>query len=139
MKLTAAPHARLPAARHAPAVACSPGPAPRQPAAQPQRQAVACAKKKSGSGKGGGDGPGGGIVRPGKDNGGGTATKFKSPGEVRTERVAYKEETRKIILSLNNIKKVTPTGKEILKNINLGMYLGAKIGVLGANGAGAGG
>ncbi|KAL6748168.1 P-loop containing nucleoside triphosphate hydrolase protein [Haematococcus lacustris] len=136
MKLTAAPHARLPAARHAPAVACSPGPAPRQPAAQPQRQAVACAKKKSGSGKGGGDGPGGGIVRPGKDNGGGTATKFKSPGEVRTERVAYKEETRKIILSLNNIKKVTPTGKEILKNINLGMYLGAKIGVLGANGAG---
>lgn len=31
---------------------------------------------------------------------------------------------------------MTPTGKEILKNINLGMYLGAKIGVLGANGAG---
>lgn len=34
------------------------------------------------------------------------------------------------------IVKVTPNGKEILKNINLGMYLGAKIGVLGANGAG---
>ena len=32
--------------------------------------------------------------------------------------------------------QVTPTGKEILKNINLGMYLGAKIGVLGANGSG---
>lgn len=27
-------------------------------------------------------------------------------------------------------------GKELLKNINIGMYLGAKIGVLGANGAG---
>jgi len=49
---------------------------------------------------------------------------------------AYKEETRKIILSLEKIRKVTPTGKEILKNINLGMYLGAKIGVLGGNGAG---
>jgi hypothetical protein len=46
------------------------------------------------------------------------------------------QETRKIILSLEKIRKVTPTGKEILKNINLGMYLGAKIGVLGANGAG---
>lgn len=27
-------------------------------------------------------------------------------------------------------------GKEILKGINIGMYLGAKIGLLGANGAG---
>jgi ABC-type polysaccharide/polyol phosphate transport system ATPase subunit len=34
--------------------------------------------------------------------------------------------------------QVTPTGKEILKNINLGMYLGAKIGVLGSNGSGEG-
>ncbi len=34
------------------------------------------------------------------------------------------------------VPQVTPNGKEILKNINLGMYLGAKIGVLGANGAG---
>ena len=32
--------------------------------------------------------------------------------------------------------QVTPTGKEILKNINLGMYLGAKIGILGSNGSG---
>jgi len=31
---------------------------------------------------------------------------------------------------------VTPTGKEILKDISVGMYLGAKIGVLGANGSG---
>jgi energy-dependent translational throttle protein EttA len=34
------------------------------------------------------------------------------------------------------LPQVTPTGKEILKNINLGMYLGAKIGILGSNGAG---
>lgn len=32
--------------------------------------------------------------------------------------------------------QVTPQGKELLKNINLGMYLGAKIGFLGPNGAG---
>ncbi|KAI8464117.1 MAG: ABC family transporter [Monoraphidium minutum] len=31
---------------------------------------------------------------------------------------------------------VAPSGKELLKNINLGMYLGAKIGILGANGSG---
>jgi ABC-type polysaccharide/polyol phosphate transport system ATPase subunit len=33
--------------------------------------------------------------------------------------------------------KVTPTNKELLKNINLGMYLGAKIGILGGNGRAA--
>jgi sulfate-transporting ATPase len=43
---------------------------------------------------------------------------------------------RKIILSLDKIGKRITSGKEILKNINLGMYLGAKIGVLGANGSG---
>ncbi|EFJ47981.1 hypothetical protein VOLCADRAFT_104944 [Volvox carteri f. nagariensis] len=49
---------------------------------------------------------------------------------------AYKEETRKIILSLERVRKVAPGGKELLKGVSLGMYLGAKIGVLGANGAG---
>lgn len=52
------------------------------------------------------------------------------------EGSAYTQETRKIILGLEKVRKVTPTGKEILKNINLGMYLGAKIGILGSNGAG---
>ena len=31
---------------------------------------------------------------------------------------------------------MTPNGKQLLKDISLGMYLGAKIGILGANGAG---
>ena len=53
-----------------------------------------------------------------------------------SEGSAYQTETRKIILSLNKVRKVTPKGKELIKNINLGMYLGAKIGILGANGAG---
>jgi hypothetical protein len=29
------------------------------------------------------------------------------------------------------VAQVAPNGKELLKNINLGMYLGAKIGILG--------
>lgn len=33
-------------------------------------------------------------------------TRYKSPGEVRSDRGAYKEETRKIILSLDKIRKV---------------------------------
>ncbi len=34
--------------------------------------------------------------------------------------------------------QLAPNGKELLKGVSLGMYLGAKIGVLGANGAGEG-
>lgn len=54
----------------------------------------------------------------------------------RARRSAYSQETRKIILSLSRVSKVAPNGKQILKNVGLGMYLGAKIGVLGQNGAG---
>ena len=46
------------------------------------------------------------------------------------------QETSTTILTLNKVGKVVPGGKEILSNISLGIYLGAKIGVLGANGAG---
>ena len=31
---------------------------------------------------------------------------------------------------------MAPNGRQILKNVHLGMYLGAKIGILGQNGAG---
>jgi ATP-binding cassette ChvD family protein len=41
-----------------------------------------------------------------------------------------------IIYTLKNLRKTTPQGKEILKGIWLSFYHGAKIGVLGANGAG---
>ena len=40
---------------------------------------------------------------------------------------AYQTETRKIILSLSNVTKRTPQGKELLKDVSLGMYLGAKV------------
>ena len=79
--------------------------------------------------KSGGGGGGGGGAKTGGNQG------HKSPGKVK-EGSAYQTETRKIILSLSKVRKVTPNGKELIKNINLGMYLGAKIGILGANGAG---
>eukprot|EP00775_Hariotina_reticulata_P003964 gene3964-4217_t len=85
---------------------------------------VTHAKKK---GKGGG-----GKGAPANNSPDGTRTSTK---EVR-EGSSYSQETRRIILSLEKIRKVAPNGKEVLNNINLGMYLGAKIGVLGANGAG---
>mmetsp|Transcript_6359 Transcript_6359/g.17783 ORF Transcript_6359/g.17783 Transcript_6359/m.17783 type:complete len:652 (+) Transcript_6359:178-2133(+) len=82
-------------------------------------------------------GGGGGAAtktKPQKGGGGGGGS-YKSPGDVR-DGAAYEQETRKIILSLDRVSKVAPNGKQILKNVGLGMYLGAKIGVLGANGAG---
>jgi hypothetical protein len=42
-----------------------------------------------------------------------------------------------IIYTMKNLRKTTPQGKEILKNIWLSFYHGAKIGVLGHNGAGS--
>ena len=51
------------------------------------------------------------------------------------DSAAYATETRSIILSLDRVSKTAPNGKQILKNVGLGMYLGAKIGVLGQNGA----
>ncbi len=43
---------------------------------------------------------------------------------------------KKIIFSMVNISKILPTGKQILKNIYLSFYYGAKIGVIGLNGSG---
>ena len=40
------------------------------------------------------------------------------------------------VYTMQNLRKVAPTGKEILKGITLAFYPGAKIGVLGHNGAG---
>jgi energy-dependent translational throttle protein EttA len=43
---------------------------------------------------------------------------------------------KKIIFSMVGVNKVTPTGKHIIKDIYLSFYYGAKIGILGMNGAG---
>jgi len=43
---------------------------------------------------------------------------------------------KKIIFSMVGVGKQTPEGKQILKNIHLSFFYGAKIGILGLNGAG---
>ncbi len=43
---------------------------------------------------------------------------------------------KKIIFSMVGVSKETPQGKQILKNIHLSFFYGAKIGILGLNGAG---
>jgi energy-dependent translational throttle protein EttA len=42
----------------------------------------------------------------------------------------------KIIFSMAGVNKIYPPSKQVLKNIYLGFYYGAKIGVLGLNGSG---
>jgi energy-dependent translational throttle protein EttA len=43
---------------------------------------------------------------------------------------------KKVIFSMVKVNKTTPTGKHILKDIYLSFFYGAKIGILGNNGAG---
>ncbi|RLD21595.1 MAG: energy-dependent translational throttle protein EttA, partial [Bacteroidetes bacterium] len=45
-------------------------------------------------------------------------------------------EDKKIIFSMFRVSKVTPQGKQIIKNINLSFFYGAKIGIIGLNGSG---
>ncbi|MDR0802582.1 energy-dependent translational throttle protein EttA [Fluviicola sp.] len=43
---------------------------------------------------------------------------------------------KKIIFSMIGVSKVTPQGKQIIKNIYLSFFYGAKIGIIGLNGSG---
>lgn len=104
----------------------------RQVSSFPTRRALIVTGAKKKSGPNGPSGSPGGPVKP--SGGASTQEKPRPKGEVKGG-AAYSQETRKIILSLDKIGK-RANGKDILKNINLGMYLGAKIGVLGANGSG---
>lgn len=45
-------------------------------------------------------------------------------------------EGRQIIFSMVNVSKIWPGGKQVLKDIYLSFYYGAKIGILGLNGSG---
>src|SRR5258708_9755488 len=40
------------------------------------------------------------------------------------------------IFTMRDLRRVHPPGKEVLRGINISMFPGAKIGVLGANGSG---
>jgi len=43
---------------------------------------------------------------------------------------------KKVIFSMVNVSKATPQGKQIIKNIYLSFFYGAKIGIIGLNGSG---
>ena len=43
---------------------------------------------------------------------------------------------KKVIFSMNGITKIIPPQKQILKNIHLSFFYGAKIGIIGLNGSG---
>jgi len=43
---------------------------------------------------------------------------------------------KKIIFSMHRVSKVTPMGKQIIKDISLSFFYGAKIGIIGLNGSG---
>ncbi len=43
---------------------------------------------------------------------------------------------KKVIFSMHRVSKSTPAGKQIIKNISLSFFYGAKIGIIGLNGSG---
>jgi len=43
---------------------------------------------------------------------------------------------KKVIFSMHRVSKTTPMGKQIIKNISLSFFYGAKIGIIGLNGSG---
>lgn len=43
---------------------------------------------------------------------------------------------KKIIFGMHKVSKTVPSGKQIIKNINLSFFYGAKIGIIGLNGSG---
>jgi ATP-binding cassette ChvD family protein len=95
------------------------------------RTALLIAAAKKGKGKSGGKAP------PPPPSGGSEAP--RSASEARRgakEGKAYESETRRVVLSLDRVCKTTPTGKPLLKDISVGLYLGARIAVIGANGSG---
>jgi ATP-binding cassette ChvD family protein len=50
--------------------------------------------------------------------------------------MANENEAQKVIFSMHMVGRVHPPKKQVLKDISLGFYYGAKIGVLGLNGSG---
>jgi len=46
------------------------------------------------------------------------------------------EDAKKIIFSMNRVSRVHPPDKQVLKDVSLSFFYGAKIGILGLNGAG---
>lgn len=73
-----------------------------------------------------------------KAPGGGKSKQDGGPSKAQKQSQADKFDalTRQYMMTLTKVNKVLPQGKQILKNINLAFYPGAKIGVVGLNGSG---
>ncbi len=54
---------------------------------------------------------------------------------VENERMSNGDD-KKIIFSMSRVNRFVPPNKQVLRDISLGFYYGAKIGVIGANGSG---
>eukprot|EP00601_Ochromonadales_sp_CCMP2298_P027763 CAMPEP_0173278556 /NCGR_PEP_ID=MMETSP1143-20121109/4679_1 /TAXON_ID=483371 /ORGANISM="non described non described, Strain CCMP2298" /LENGTH=621 /DNA_ID=CAMNT_0014215727 /DNA_START=41 /DNA_END=1906 /DNA_ORIENTATION=+ len=65
---------------------------------------------------------------------------FKKPeptkGQKQGKADRFDAVTRKFMFTISDLNKSLPSGKQILKKINLCFYPGAKIGVVGGNGSG---
>ncbi|CAB9496079.1 ATP-binding protein ChvD (Fragment) [Seminavis robusta] len=89
----------------------------------------AARKNKGGGGKGGGGKGGGGK------GGGGKGQPRQEKQSVQDQR--FDAATRQFMFTMVGLTKMLPDkSKNILKNINLSFYPGAKIGVVGLNGSG---
>lgn len=65
--------------------------------------------------------------------------KFHNPvsnSDISRLKLQDMSDDKKVIFSMVKVNKVTPQGKHILKDIYLSFFYGAKIGILGLNGAG---
>ena len=51
-------------------------------------------------------------------------------------KISFMSDDKKIIFSMHRVSKTTPMGKQIIKNISLSFFYGAKIGIIGLNGSG---
>lgn len=58
------------------------------------------------------------------------------PLKTPFKNMSQQEEGRQIIFSMKHVSKVTPQGKQIIKDIYLSFFYGAKIGIIGMNGSG---
>jgi energy-dependent translational throttle protein EttA len=55
---------------------------------------------------------------------------------IKNSNTYYMSDDKKIIFSMVGVNKIFPPQKQVLKNIYLSFYYGAKIGILGLNGSG---
>jgi ATP-binding cassette ChvD family protein len=71
-----------------------------------------------------------------KAPGGGSQNAGPSKAQKQSQSDKFDALTRQYMMTLSKLNKVLPQGKQILKNINLSFFPGAKIGVVGLNGSG---